>query len=232
MTTIVQLRSLVRQITTIDSSADLPDSLIDTYAKDGFQRMLNLERRWPFLEVKYSMNTVANTREYLISSISTGNLREITSVVDTSVAGNRLHLIGTDEGERIWNGTLDVASRPLYYAEWADTLSLYPKPNAVYPLTIRGYRKPSYTWLTVLAQEIDCDERLHFAVVYYVVSQVYKRQEDAELSQMYETSFNSAVALAHEELMRSPSSRPMILSGGNVRGYNYNYWLQQLGRTL
>ena len=101
MTTIVQLRSLVRQITTIDSSADLPDSLIDTYAKDGFQRMLNLERRWPFLEVTYTMNTVANTRQYLISSISTGNLREITSVVDTSVAGNRLHLIATDEGERI-----------------------------------------------------------------------------------------------------------------------------------
>lgn len=231
MSTLSQLRAMVRDITDMEDEVDIPTSLIDLYVRDGFERILNLERRWPFLEVVATFDTVANQHEYPIDEIGNGDLREIISVVDTSSAGNRFDLISHDEAERIWLGTLDTAARPLYWSEWNDTMYIWPKPDFVYPIKIRGYRKPSFTWLTNADEEIDCDDRLHIALAYYAISRAYQRQEDPELAAMYKQSFDEAVALARRELTRGPSYRNLIMSGGSPV-MNTRLWLQNLGRTL
>ena len=230
MSTTAELTQLVRDITDLDE-ADLPSALIRTYLRDGFDRFINLERRWPWLETSATLSTVASQRSYAVSAIGAGDFREIISVTDTSLAGNRLHLIPIEDAERIYNGSLDTPSRPLYYLEWAGNIQLYPKPDTVYPLSIRGYRKPSYTWTTNTALEPDCDERLHLALAYYAIAQAYKRQEDSELTAMHKQSYDEAVAIARKELMRPSSNRPMVMSRGahylTMRG-----WLQELGKTL
>ena len=230
MSTTQELITFVRDITDLDE-ADLPSSLIVSYLKDGFQRIINLERRWPFLETTYTLSTVAGQRDYATSTIGSGNLREVTSVLDNSTSGNRLSLISIDEAEAVWHGSFDTPTRPLFYAEWGDVIKLYPKPDTVYPLTVRGYRKASYTWTTILSTEVDCDERLHNAIAYYAVAQAYKRQEDPELSNVYKQSFDEAVMLARKELMRANGHRPMVMSRGFVRP-SEKYWLESLGRTL
>jgi len=230
LSTVADLVALVRDITDLDE-ADLPTSLLRTYFRDGYDRLINLERRWPFFETSVSLETVPEQRDYPMSTIGDGNLREITSIVDTSMAGNRLHLVSIDDAERVWNASLDAPSRPLYFVEWGNAIKLYPKPETVYPLSIRGYRKPTYTWLTNDALQVDCDERLHTAIAYYAISQAYKRQEDNEMSMVYKQSFDEAVALARRDLMRPPSHRPMVYNGGSP-GMTERYWLQQLGRTL
>ena len=230
MSTTQELITFVRDITDLDE-ADLPSSLIVSYLKDGFQRIINLERRWPFLETTYTLSTVAGQRDYPTSSIGSGDLREVTSVLDNSTSGNRLSLISIDEAEAVWHGSFDTPTRPLFYAEWGDVIKLYPKPDTVYPLTVRGYRKTSYTWTTNLNLQVDCDERLHNAIAYYAVAQAYKRQEDPELSNVYKQSFDEAVMLARKELMRANGHRPMVMSRGFVRP-SEKYWLESLGRTL
>ena len=230
MSTTLELITFVRDITDLDD-ADLPSSLIRQYMKDGFNRIINLERRWPFLEETYSLSTVAGQRDYPMSTIGSGDLREITSILDDSTVGNRLSIITVDEAENIWHGSFDTATRPLFFAEWSDTIKLYPKPDTVYPLVIRGYRKPSYTWVTDTSQQIDCDDRLHDAIAYYAVSQAYKRQEDNEMARAYKDSFDEAVGIARKELMRGPSHRNMVLSRGTVRP-SQKYWLESLGRNL
>lgn len=230
MSTTAELTQLVRDITDLDE-ADLPSALIRTFMRDGFDRILNLERRWPWLEASTTLSTVASQRDYLMSTIASNTLREITSITDTSLAGNRLQLIPLEDAERIYNGALDTAARPIYFAEWADTIKLYPKPDTVYPLAIRGYRKPTYTWLSNTALEPDCDDRLHTAIAYYAISQSYKRQEDNELAQIYKQSYDEAVALARKEIMRVSSNRPMVMSRGSAP-MNWRYYMQQLGRTL
>lgn len=230
MSTTQELITFVRDITDLDE-ADLPSSLIVSYLKDGFQRIINLERRWPFLETTYTLSTVADQRDYPTSSIGSGDLREVTSVLDNSTSGNRLSLISIDEAEAVWHGSFDTPTRPLFYAEWGDVIKLYPKPDTVYPLTIRGYRKASYLWTTVMDVVVDCDERLHNAIAYYAVAQAYKRQEDPELSNVYKQSFDEAVMLARKELMRANGHRPMVMSRGFVRP-SEKYWLESLGRTL
>lgn len=234
MATTNEMISFVREITDLDP-ADLPSDLIVAYMKDGFQRIVNLERRWPFLEASATLNTVASQRDYSLSSIvtnsGTGNLREIVSILDNSASGNRLQLVSLDDAEATWHGAFDTPSRPLFFAEWGDTIKLYPKPDTVYPLTIRGYRKASYDWTTLRDTQIDCDERLHDAIAYYAVSQAYKRQEDNEMSASYKQSFDEAVTLARKELMRAPTYRQVVMARGVVRP-SERYWLQSLGRNL
>lgn len=226
--TLTTLRSQVRSMADLDE-VDLPDSVIDQFAREGFQRIYSLERRWPWLQETYTFNTVADQREYTISTI--GDIREIISVVDTSTSGARLTLIPYDNAEEIWLGNTDVASRPYFYSFWDKKLQLWAKPDAIYPITVRAYRNPVYTWLTDVNETIDIDEWFHALLPYFVLARVYQRQEDAQLSQMYMNSFEEGVGLARRDLMKASSAQPVIMSAG--RQYpTMRRWLQTLGATL
>ena len=225
---LTDVRLMVRNISDLDTT-DLPNSVLDDFVKEAFQRIIVLERRWPKYQETYTFNTVANQRAYTIATI--GDIREVISLVDTSTSGSRLTMIPYDNAEEIWLGNTDTASRPYFYALWDSALHLYAKPDAVYSITVRAYRNPLYTWLTTITDPIDCDEWFHILLVYFVLSRVYQRQEDPELSQMYLKSFEEGVAMARRDLMKTPSARPLLLSGG--RQYpTMRRWLQTLGATL
>lgn len=225
---LADVRTMVRNISDLDS-VDLPNSIIDNAVKEAFQRIIALERRWPKYQETYTFNTVASQRPYTISTI--GDIREVISLVDTSSAGSRLTMIPYDNAEDIWLGNTDVPSRPYFYAIWDAQLHLYPKPDAVYAITLRAYRNPVYTWLTNTSEAIDLDEWFHILLAYFVLARVYQRQEDPELSAMYLRSFEEGVAMARRDLMKTPSARPLLMSGG--RQYpTMRRWLQTLGATL
>ena len=222
------LRTQVRTMADLDE-VDLPDTIIDQFAREGFQRIYALERRWPYLQETYTFNTVVNQREYTISTI--GDIREIISVLDTSSSGARLTLIPYDNAEEIWLGNTDVPSRPYFYSFWDKKLQLWAKPDAVYPMTVRAFRNPVYTWLSNADETIDLDEWFHALLPYFVLGRVYQRQEDAQLSQMYLNSFEQGVGLARRDLMKASSAQPVVMSGG--RQYpTMRRWLQTLGATL
>jgi len=226
--TLNTLRTQVRNMADLDE-VDLPDSIIDQFAREGFQRIYSLERRWPYLQETYTFNTVVDQREYTISTI--GDIREIISVVDSSTAGNRLTLIDYNQAEDIWLGNTDVPSRPYFYSFWDKKIQFWAKPDAVYPITVRAFRNPVYTWLSNPDETIDIDEWFHALLPYFVIARVYQRQEDAQLSQMYMNSFEEGVALARRDLMKASSAQPVIMSGG--RQYpTMRRWLQTLGATL
>ena len=226
--TLTQLRTQVRNMVDLDET-DLPDSIVDQFAREGFQRIYSLERRWPYLQETYTFNTVANQREYTISTI--GDIREIISVVDTSQSGARLTLIPYDNAEEIWLGNTDVPSRPYFYSFWDKKLQLWAKPDAIYPITVRAYRNPLYTWLSDATLTIDMDEWFHALLPYFVIARVYQRQEDSDLSSMYMRSFEEGVGLARRDLMKASSAQPVVMSAG--RQYpTMRRWLQTLGATL
>ena len=226
--TLTQLRTQVRNMVDLDET-DLPDAIVDQFAREGFQRIYSLERRWPYLQETYTFNTVANQREYTISTI--GDIREIISVVDTSQSGARLTLIPYDNAEEIWLGNTDVPSRPYFFSFWDKKLQLWAKPDAIYPITVRAYRNPLYTWLSDATLTIDLDEWFHALLPYFVIARVYQRQEDSDLSAMYMRSFEEGVGLARRDLMKASSAQPVIMSAG--RQYpTMRRWLQTLGATL
>lgn len=225
---LADVRTMVRDISDLDTT-DVPNSIIDNAVKEAFQRIVALERRYPKYQETYTFNTVANQRPYTISTI--GDIREIISLVDTSTSGARLTMIPYDNAEEIWLGNTDTPSRPYFYAVWDGALHLYPKPDAIYSITVRAYRNPVYTWLTNTSEAIDLDEWFHVLLAYFALARVYQRQEDPELSAMYMRSFEEGVAMARRDLMKTPSARPLLMSGG--RQYpTMRRWLQTLGATL
>ena len=223
------IRSKVREIVDLDID-DLSDTLLNMYVKDGFERVISLERRWPFYQKKYTLATVPGQRDYDVTSIGDGDLREVISLVDTSAVGNRLEFIAYDDAEAIWIGSYDQASRPLYFSLWENKINLWPKPDIAYTLVARGYREPS-NWYDFDGVEVDADRRLHQSLVYYGVAQVYQLQEDVELASFYRATFDESVRLAASDIMRPASQRPLALSDGVPR-MSRRYWMQSLGRTL
>ena len=118
---LADIRSKVREIVDMGST-DLSDTLLNMYIQDGYDRMIALERRWPFFEKTYTLSTVADQRSYALSSIGEGDVREITSVVDTTAGGVRLTLVAHEDAEALWLGSSDLSSRPLHFSVWQQEL--------------------------------------------------------------------------------------------------------------
>lgn len=225
--TLTSIRSLVRDISDLDAT-DLPNSLLDTYVREGFQRIVALERQYPFYEEEYTLTTVANTQTYTISTL--GDIREIISITDTSSSGVRLQMIAHDDAEETWLGDANVASRPLFYTIWKKKIYLWPKPAGIYTLTVRAYRNPLYTWLDSILVAVDADEWFHVQLAYFVLARVFQRQEDPQMSAMYMQSFEQGVGISRRDVMATPSARPLILSGGRIAP-SFDRWLLSLGQN-
>lgn len=223
------IRNAVRSIMDLDAT-DLPDAIINLYMRDGYQHIINLERRWRFLEYSFNFTTVVNQRSYNIDTITSQPLREIISIVIDDTIGTRLELVSYDEAESRYIGSLDIPNRPLFYAVWGNQVHLFPTPNEAFTMKVRAYRDPS-DWVTGNSY-VDAAESLHFPIVYYIVSRVYQTQENTVMAQMYKQSFDETVAIARKDLTRPDSAYPLVLSGGKTGRRTYNGWIQSLGRTL
>ena len=228
--TATALRQTVRDITDLDSE-DLPDSLLDLYLRDVYYRILDIEKRWNFLEKSFTFNTVAEQRAYPIANFTADPMAQIVSIVDNTGVGLRLDMVSHDEAETTYVGSYDTSGDPLFYSIWEGNIHLFPKPNNVRTLTVRGYREP-IDWVTT-GGFVDASSNLHFSLVYYACSRVYQRLEDVAMADAYKRSFDEGVTLAIKSIMTPNSHAHLVLSAGRTNGRpTFNGWMQNLGKTL
>lgn len=228
--TAAALRQTVRDITDLDAE-DLPDSLLNLYLRDGYYRILDTEKRWPFLEKTFTFNTVANQRAYTISAFTADPIAQVVSIVDNTNVGLRLDMVSHDMAEQTYVGSYDTAGDPLFYTVWEGKIHLFPKPNNVRTLTVRAYREP-IDWVTTEGY-VDASANLHFALVYYACSRVYQRLEDSVMSAEYKRSFDEGVALAVRNIAKPTSHAHLRLNAGQTSGRpTFNGWLQMMGKNL
>lgn len=224
-----ELRDLVREITDLDT-ADLSDSLLNMFIRDGYYRILDLEKRWPFLETTFTFSTVADQRAYTISTFTADPIAQIVSVVDNTATGIRLDYISHDEGEMAYNGTQNVSGNPLFYSFWNGEINLFPKPNNIRALTVRGYREP-IDWITT-GGAVDASANLHLPLAYYACARIYQRLEDPDMANEYKRSFDEGVVLAVKSIMKPASHAYTVLSAGRTSGRpSHDSWLKSLGRN-
>ena len=228
--TATALRQTVRDITDLDAE-DLPDSLLNLYLRDGYYRILDIEKRWNFLEKSFTFNTVADQRAYPIANFTADPMAQSVSIVDNTGVGLRLDMVSHDEAETTYVGSYDTSGDPLFYSIWEGNIHLFPKPNNVRTLTVRGYREP-IDWVTT-GGYVDASSNLHFALVYYACSRVYQRLEDVAMADAYKRSFDEGVTLAIKSIMTPNSHAHLVLSAGRTNGRpTFNGWMQNLGKTL
>ncbi len=207
--TLSDIRSKVREITDVTTS-DVSDGLMDLFIRDGYNRIIDLERRWPFLEVSFTLTTVLNQTEYTINDFTTHDIREIASVVDPDHV--RLDFISYEIAEETFETSDSASGRPMFVAYWADKIHIFPKPDGVHTLNVRAYREPT-DWITA-AGSPDGPEAFDLALVDYGAARVYKMQEAFAASQEFERSFNDTVSFARRDIMRPETYAPLKLSSG------------------
>lgn len=212
----------VRAVTELDST-DVPTSVISMYVRDGYNRIIDLERRWTFLETSFTMTTVINQQEYTINDFTADDIREVISLTDDY--GGRLEYIGYDEAEALFLDSTAPIKRPIMYSMWAGQIHLLPAPNDVYSLDVRAYRYPN-DWVTNNTV-VDGPASFDIPLVYYAVSRIYQSQEELQTAARYEQSFADAISMARKDLTRPPSNSPVVFAGGTrkrqIRGTDWSY---------
>jgi len=224
------LRQTVRDIVDLDSE-DLSDSLLNLYIRDGYYRILDLEKRWSWLETSFTFNTVANQRAYSVAAFTADPIAQVVSVVDNVGVGTRLDMVGYDMAEQTYMGSYDISGDPLFYAVWGGSIHLFPKPNNVRTLSVRGYREP-IDWQTT-GGAVDAAPSLHFPLAYYACSRIYQKLEDAQMAAVYKQAFDEGVQLARANITKPSSHGQLIMAHGQTRGRpTHKGWMEQLGKTL
>lgn len=209
-----ELRDQVRTQTDLDVE-DLPDSLVDSYLREGFYRTAALERRWPTFEESWSVTATDG-----VATVPT-DLAEFAAVV---VGGRRLTYGDHDWAEIALS---NFGSKPYYFSVWGASLYLWPAATGDVTVTLRGWRKPSTDWLTDAAQEADLDERLHLPISHYAASLAYAQLEDPEMENVYMMRWSQQAREIRDDIMESSSYAPLILNGGadqEVAGFRFGWF--------
>jgi hypothetical protein len=189
--------------------SDLPNPLLDAYVRDGFNRIIELETRWPFYEWVWDVSAPA--AGYLPMPT---DAREVTSVMGPY--GRLMHIDARHAED--WFGYGGGSSTPGYWSQLASSIQLWPQPmSEAMMLRLRGWRKPA-DWVGQGASaNVDADDRLHLPIVWYCCAVGYAQQEDEVLEKVYMDRFNQSVIIAHDDVMRPWSGTPKIVNGyGNV----------------
>lgn len=210
----------VRDITELDAD-DIPDSLLTLYLRDGYNRIIDLERRWNFLETTFTLTCTVGQQAYTINDFTADDIREVISVVKPNSL--RLSYIDYDEAEAQFLAVETPQGRPMFFSFWNDQIHLFPKPTEAYELTVRAYRHPE-DWVSDETFP-DGPDAFDLPLVYYVTSRVYQSQEEMGVAQEYERAFADGVTLARRDLMRPESYSPMVFAGGKaIRRWKGTDW--------
>lgn len=233
--TLAQMRTFVGELSDLDigfdENDDISTDLVNGFIKEGFQKIVALSQRYPYYQSTYGFSTVANQRSYSnfgrilpsVTSVGITDIQQIIAVVNNTDNGNALVYIDQARAESIWVGTADQSDIPAYFSIWANQLNLWPKPNQIYSITLRGFRVPSLTWFSDENLSIDIDPQMQLPLINYVMARIFQFQEDPEMANEYMRSFEKAVAIIQGQLTAPSSNRQLIMSGG-LQLTPYDWW--------
>ena len=206
------LRDRVR-LTLDTDTEDLPNELLDLYLAEGFQRIVDSDERWPWLEKVWEYQWPANTASVDLAEIGT----DIESIASVQVSGDRvLYAQGHDAMERYWATDSFASGTPEQWSAYGSKLYLWPTPTTATSLVVRGQRTPVPFAAPgdATGSEPDCPEPFHRLVMLWALHSAYERDEDTEMSAYYRSHFEDGVAQRRKALRSAPPAAPLVMGGG------------------
>lgn len=224
MATLAELRSYVR-VQTETTSSELPDSTINSYLREAFNRTIGVENRWPFFESMWLLTQVAG--QSTVALPSDANASAIVALTDDT-SGRRLILVDHETAEDNYSAALVPAGRAAHFSIWGRVATLWPRCTFATPqtYTLRGYRSP-IDWVAVgPSSRPDADERLHWPLAHYAIALAYLQQEDEVLEATYMARWQRDVEVARRSIMEPARPAPMQMGGGKWRwnGRRQGWW--------
>lgn len=213
------IRNYVRTQMDVDDK-DLPDTVLNVYLQEAFDRTAAFTNRWPRMETTWRVALIpGDTSVTLPPDLAR---QSITSVL----AGDGYPLVGISMEIAEGHFTpLTSASdtSPAYYSVWGDQLYLWPRVSKVapYTLAIRGHRRP--LWTSGASDIPDCDDRLHIPLAHFALALAYAQQEDEVMEAAYMARWSRDVEQQGKQLLEPNHARPIVLHSGNPIGGTFGY---------
>lgn len=212
--TLQQIRDYVRTSLDIEQD-DLPDTLLDTYVREGSKRIERAEARWPFYEAAYDVGIDVGDDFTAKASIAP-DLDQIAAIAHTAGSHPPLTWIGMDLMNELRSQRARVG-RPIHFSEWGGDVYWFPTPDVQYTMTVRGYRTAA-DWVSQGAgASPDMPDELHNTIAVWTLSKAYAQQEDPELAALYERQFSDELNEMRRRLVVTPHQQPLVLNGGSGR---------------
>lgn len=212
--TLQEIRDFVRASLDTDEE-DLPDSLLDSFISDGWERAIGASRTWNFYAVEYTITTVASQQAYNVSGADAD--LDVPSRLEsiTDVRGDTWQLIPLDHARarQMYRRTSPSSSRPTRWSEFGQEVFLWPIPDTAYEVQVTGYRLPT-DWIGAGAGSTpDAPAEFSNIVAYAALAQGWAQQSDPEMATFYSQSFQRDVARVKARYATPLSSGPFVLNG-------------------
>jgi len=211
------IKTYVRNHLEMDDE-ELPDTLLNIYLQDAFDRTMAYDNRWPRYEKTWAASQVPGSTDITLDpEINRPSIMSVISVPD----GYRLVMIAPANAESIFYDGMNSIQigTPVYYSLWQNKMQLWPQPGDAalpYNLSIRAYRQP--VWDNGSSAVPDLDERLHITLAYYAMALVYAQQEDEILEGVYMARWQRDLSQQMKTILEAPHHRPLVLHGGATIG--------------
>ncbi|WP_395160863.1 hypothetical protein [Ilumatobacter sp.] len=220
MATLDDLRALVRTQTETTAS-ELPNTTVDWYIRQAFDRSVAAENTWPSYETKWILTLPAGATEITIPIDC--NRASINSLVDVS-SGLRLNMADHETAESVYGNTAHSARNPIEYSLWGKEFQLWPHTAMTEEKSyqLMGHRLP-IDWVSLGGDSVvDADPRLHYPLVHYAVALAYAQQEANELEDVYMTRWQFDFNAARSAIMEPSRQQPLTFGGGKryLRPFN------------
>lgn len=193
---------------------DWPDALLNASIREGYERVIAREQRWPFFEDRWSLDVTSGRSTYDLTEI--GNIREVSSL--RLEDGTRLEF--TDEG------TAEVRythpGRPAEFSRWGSSVTLWPTPGADVRVDIRGYRQP-LPFQAIAGWTPDLPEVFHPLLCDWALANEYQRQDDPEMMTTYRNKFEEQLLSLRKGEMSMPTPAPLIVGGNALRARPWTF---------
>jgi len=229
--TIAQMRTQVRSIVDIDAT-DISDTVMDNILGQGYDLIVYSEKRWPFFETATTFNTVDGQKDYPLATVGasvTEGLREVAALRnDDHIIG----FIGSDNADS--NYPLNVASSgpPWNWSYWNDTVRLYPTPDGVQTIYVRGLRDAAAFGTGVSdGTEPDLPDPFHAILVTYAIGKAYLQQEDPVMANQYQSQFIADLDNVARRYADVPAPQPMIANSRSSSRYLAGYGALRYANT-
>jgi len=206
------LRNYVRAQLDVDDE-ELPDSILNVYFQEAFERTLAADNRWPRYEYSWELTKAEGEDSIVLPpDLNLPSLMSVLSVTD----GYQMTMLDHIDAERMFPSQYDYnGGQPVYYSIWQRQVWLWPRVDTAseYALRLRGYRQPA--WSNVASAAPDLDERLHITLCYYAIALAYAAQEDEILEGQYMSRWDRDLRTQMKAILESVHNQPLILHGGS-----------------
>jgi hypothetical protein len=212
---LASLRSAVREALEVDED-EIPDPMLDRWLEEGFDRIVDADQRWTWLEHTWTYQWPSGTASVSLDDIGDSEpIRNLTSVV---VSGDRfIRFVGHDEAEAVHVTTTGTGT-PAEWSVFGSKLYLWPTPSSAQLLQLRGFREPTPFYELSSGASPDMPRKFHKLLVSWALHAAYERDEDPEMSAYHRQHFEDAVIKAQRDDRAIPAAQPLVMGGSRRRG--------------